>query len=221
MGAAGLIRCRTAAVATSATMVSAPAECRAAAADLRVDPVVYTSSTSKTCPVIARRFRRAANLGPDSRPMRLRDVCGRLSSRESDGTAFMRRRRASALASISAGSNPRERRRFGVHGTHVTMLGSAVSGAIAYSASAMRVTSDVMRRYFSFLTRSAAAPSCGQHARTASMPTMSGGRECPMPGCCSAVEGFVADCSGVGVIIGRLCGDERRDPLMCSKANTY
>ena len=100
-------------------------------------------------------------------------VCGGPGARLSRLSTGRRRRRASARASNSAGSNPRARRWTGVVGAHV-ITAPSISGKEA-TASAIRAASQGTTartlRYLTRATSSRAAPSYANGAHQASTPT--------------------------------------------------
>ena len=150
-------------VATRPWTLPAPARCRMAAADLRVVPVVVTSSINNTTGRLG-SVRVGRRRGPTRRPVRSRRVWARSRrSRRSSRRAGRSSRWATARASNSLWSYPRARRPVGDAGHHVT---TSAGAAIAAMASASIVTAAVRSPYLSCRTHSAATPRWGHTARS-------------------------------------------------------
>jgi hypothetical protein len=153
--------------ATATSRATAPRSATAAPAALNVEPVVTTSSTTKT--LRPRRPGRATNFGPSRRCARDRPVWDTDESRSSNRRHGTPSCLATALASNSPWSNPRSRRRFELVGAHVTTSISCCapssSRRLTMSPPRCRLTARRLR-YFKPSTTLRARPVNGKTAIT-------------------------------------------------------
>lgn len=169
---------------TPALTVVTPNARSVRAADSRVEPLVSTSSTTRTEPPCsiswwARDGTTLKDGKARRRSARERPVCGCSlpGQRSNIGRAGRPSRAATARASSSAWSNPRWERRALVVGGHVTTLGAmhsdlswSVIRTLSARASASQLSATRRSRYFKRATTSRSAPSYTKGAAIQSTP---------------------------------------------------